>query len=444
MQIDPWSSNQSTDYDRIVNEFGLAPFTYADRLVDPPALIRRGVVFAHRGFDLPFEAMTNGERWGVLTGLMPSGPMHLGHKLVFDQAAYYQSQGADVTITVADLEAFVARGMSLKKAQEIAVNNYIRNYIALGLTPERLNIYFQSRRRRVTDLGWQLAARATLSKMQAIYGFEGKTNIGHLYAPFVQAADILHVQDKDRGGARPIVVPVGIDQEPHIRLTRELADATRTYRVQMHRDKKLGEVLAVFVGNETDAARALDAAQYELAHRGLRVAGRNDNYRALYLHEPASATSTVDRILARLEQSRGEMGFISPAATYHRFMGGLDGGKMSSSRPESHIALDEDPDRAAKKLDRAQTGGRGSVDEQRRLGGQPDACAIYEAYVYHLAPDDKELTDIRERCRSGALLCGECKAFAKERIRIFLRTHQEKCHQTEHLVEAIAKEAHVA
>ena len=76
--------------------------------------------------------------------------------------------------------------------------------------------------------------------------------------------------------------------------------------------------------------------------------------------------------------SHGELGFMPPASIYHRFMTGLTGGKMSSSKPESHIALTEDPKEAAKKLMRAITGGRQSLAEQKRLGGEPEKCSIYE------------------------------------------------------------------
>ncbi len=45
----------------------------------------------------------------------------------------------------------------------------------------------------------------------------------HVQAPLVQVGDILHPQTDEYGGLRPIVVPVGVDQDPHLRLTRGLA-----------------------------------------------------------------------------------------------------------------------------------------------------------------------------------------------------------------------------
>ena len=118
-----------------------------DLTVDSPSrLHRRGIVFAHRELDTVLEAQRRGDAFGVLTGLMPSGRMHLGHSMVIDQVKWFQQQGGDVTIAVADLESQATRGVSLEKGRAIALEEYIANYAALGLDVERTNVYFQSSR----------------------------------------------------------------------------------------------------------------------------------------------------------------------------------------------------------------------------------------------------------------------------------------------------------
>ena len=64
-------------------------------------------------------AMCSPCRASVLTGLMPSGRMHLGHKMVIDQVKWFQDLGADVTIAVADLEAHATRGLSLDSCRKM-------------------------------------------------------------------------------------------------------------------------------------------------------------------------------------------------------------------------------------------------------------------------------------------------------------------------------------
>ncbi|HJM24777.1 MAG TPA: hypothetical protein QF821_03930, partial [Candidatus Thalassarchaeaceae archaeon] len=126
-RIDPWSSEQSTDYARIVNQFGLSPVDI-DSLPNPGMLHRRGIVFAHRDLDVVVDCMGSGDSFGVLTGLMPSGRMHLGHSMVIEQVRWFQEQGADVTVAVADLEALATRGTSLSKGRETALREYVLNY----------------------------------------------------------------------------------------------------------------------------------------------------------------------------------------------------------------------------------------------------------------------------------------------------------------------------
>ena len=98
--IDPWGSAQSTDYDRIIEQFGLSSMDNIT-MEHPSRLHRRGIVFAHRDLDQVLDAQRKGDPFGVLTGLMPSGQMHLGHSMVIDQVKWFQQQGGDVTIAVA-------------------------------------------------------------------------------------------------------------------------------------------------------------------------------------------------------------------------------------------------------------------------------------------------------------------------------------------------------
>lgn len=81
---------------------------------------------------------------------------------------------------------------------------------------------------------------------------------------------------------------------------------------------------------------------------------------------------------------------------------------------------------SVQKFARALTGGRASVEEQRKLGGVPEVCTVYEMYHYHLVESDAELKEIFESCKSGSLLCGECKLMGAEKLRKWLVEHHEK------------------
>jgi len=425
MKIDPWSSTTYQDYARLRDEFGIEEFTENNwkDLPHPHKLLRRGIVFGHRNFKIIHDAIRKKKPWAILTGLMPSGKMHLGHKMVIDEVIYYQSIGADIFIAVADIEAFATRGLTLEQTKELAVNEYIKNYIALGLRPENCHIYFQSENQDVKDLGYTLAKKINWSTMVATYGFDGSTNMAHIFSPLVQTGDILHVQLEKYGGVRPTLVPVGVDQDPHMRLSRDIAQAHRLYNVTVTKDNKIG----VFVKVDTDIDKLLDNAEEILRKLNFKELKRITEYKAIYIQKVQEEDiPKIDEALAKSETKFGGYGFIQPSSTYHRFITGLTGDKMSSSKPESAIFLTDSPKIAAKKIMNAKTGGAVSLEAQKKEGGKPEECMIYELFLYHLIEEDKELQDIHTSCKNGQRMCGNCKKYAAQLMEKMLTNVQEK------------------
>lgn len=439
MEIDPWGSNQVQDYARLRDEFGISPFgsDQWDAFENPHPLFRRGVVFGHRDFARVQDAIKAHDPWGVMTGLMPSGRMHLGHKMLMDQCIAHQKEGADITIAVADYEAMAARGLTLAKARELALDEYIHNYLALGLDPDRATIYFQTENRRVRDLADDFARRINLNQVQALYGFGGDTHLAHVMAPLIQAGDILHTQVPELGGARPILVPVGVDQDPHIRLTRDIAQQWRTYSIKLK-----GDGIGIYVKPDDNVPGHLDRAEQVLSLLGYGDWKRNDGYKEIKLAAGRGRDMrTIDLALAQAEQKAGGHGFLRPAATFHRFMTGFGGGKMSSSTPETSAFLTEEPKIAEKKLMRAVTGGKATREEQEREGADPTICPVYELYLYHFAESDAHLQQVHDECTGGKRLCGGCKKEAASLMLDFMKSHKERRDETAHLVQAVASGA---
>ncbi len=360
--IDPWGSS-IIDYDKLTQQFGIKAFgDVVGEIEDPSKLMKRGIIFGQRDYKKITDALKNGDDFATMTGMMPSGKMHIGHKMVVDQLKWYQQKGSDIFLSIADMEAYAARGISSVKSRELALEEYIINYIALGLDVEADNfhIYLQSQNDDVKDLAYTIGRKVTFSQMRSIYGFDNSTNVAHIYTPLLQVADILHPQLEKYGGPKSVIVPVGPDQDPHIRLTRDLASKF------------------------------------------------NDEY-----------------------------GFIEPSATFHRFMTGLTGDKMSSSDPKSAIYLTDSIKDATKKAKSAKTGGRESLKEQKELGGEPDKCSIYELLVYHLVDSDDELKDLKQRCLAGEVLCGECKNCAAELLADMLEDVHSKTDEARKIAEKL-------
>jgi len=360
--IDPWSST-ILKYNEMMEKFGIRPFTeIMEEIKDPHWLMRRGIIFGHRDYERILEAMNEKKDFAVVTGMMPSGRMHIGHKMIVDQLIWYDKQGAEIYIPIADMESYSARDINFQESKEFAIKEYITSYLALGLdlTKDNIHVYLQSENLLVEDLAYIFAKKVNFNELRAIYGFTGSTNMAHVYVPLIQASDILHPQLEEFGGPIPTLVPVGPDQDPHIRLARDIA--------------------------------------------------------------------------ARFQK---EYGFILPSSTYHRFMRGLTGGKMSSSRPASAIFLTDSPDEVESKVKNAKTGGRETLEEQKELGGVPEDCIVYEILLYHMMGSDKEVEKIYEACRMGALICGECKSRVADYMRRFFEDFSTKRKRAEKIAESI-------
>ena len=426
LKLDPWGAVHVDDYNKLFVEFGISNFdSILSQLENPHPYMRRKIIFGHRGYEPVLAAMKRHEPFAVMSGFMPSGRAHFGHMMVMNEIIWHQQQGGDAYAAVADMEAHAVRGVSWERCKAIGINEYILSLIALGFAPkEGSHIYFQSENCPMRDLAFELGSEANFSEVSAIYGFSGETHISHMQSVMAQSDDILHPQLKQFGGPKPVVIPVGADQDPHIKLTRDLAYRMRKFLVE----QRQGYISIGGKAASPELMQAAEAALKDLAigkvkryeeHIDLTDIQLNDKFLSL-----ADLLETIEGLIIKLEIEHGHYGFMPPASLYHRFMTGLTGGKMSSSKPESHIALTEEPREAGKKIMRAITGGRQSLAEQKKLGGEPEKCSIYEFLVFHLSDDDKELLELDAECRSGRRMCGTCKKDVAERIQRFLTEHQ--------------------
>ncbi|WP_435100800.1 tryptophan--tRNA ligase [Halarchaeum sp. P4] len=483
LALDPWGSSTVSDYRKLFEEFGIESFE--DVLADipnPHYLMRRAIIFGHRDYRRVLEAMRDDEPFAALSGFMPTGDPHIGHKMVFDEIIWHQEQGGDAYALIADLEAHSARGLSWEEIDEHA-RDYLLSLLALGFDPEEGTLYRQSEDRDVQDLAFELGIEANFSEFQSIYGFDGETDVSHMQSVVTQMADILSPQLDE---PKPTVIPVGPDQDPHVRFARDLAARTRYFGVTEayasfemdDEERRLVARAYEALTDESDTVRCTDAADWlagadiaggetdalDSAVEKLEAAGKeplrprvrfldrnatDEAFEALIdaiegekrVFEGHIDSFDMDRAdaedLAReVEVAHGGYGFVPPSSVYHRFMTGLTGGKMSSSIPASHISLLDDPETGYDKVKAATTGGRTSAEEQRELGGEPDDCPVYELYAYLLAADDDEFAErVYEECREGDRLCGDCKEQAAQLMKEFLAEHQEKRAEVEDLLE---------
>lgn len=155
----------------------------------------------------------------VLSGIQPSGQLHLGNWAGAIRQFVALQHDHDMYIFVASYHALTSvRDASAFRAVQRQV---VIDYLAFGLDPDRVNIYLQQDVPEVTELCWLLSCICPVSMMDKAVSYKDKvakgisSSVGLYTYPILQAADILAV-DAD-------VVPVGKDQVQHIEITRDLA-----------------------------------------------------------------------------------------------------------------------------------------------------------------------------------------------------------------------------
>jgi tryptophanyl-tRNA synthetase len=122
-----------------------------------------------------------------------------------------------------------------------------------------------------------------------------------------------------------------------------------------------------------------------------------------------------------------KLGYHKPAQIHCRFVPGLGkGGKMSASEPETAMFTTDTPEDVKRKVWNAFTGGKPTVKEQRKTGGDPYICSVFQYFLYLFEEDDQKIAQLDRECRTGTVICGDCKTVLTERANKFLKEHQRR------------------
>ena len=118
---------------------------------------------------------------------------------------------------------------------------------------------------------------------------------------------------------------------------------------------------------------------------------------------------------------------------------------MSSSRPETAIYL-IDTDKAVKEkvYRHAFSGGQATVQEHRKLGGDPDVDVPFQWLYMFFEQDDKQIEKIRSDYKAGRMLTGEIKDILIQKITGFLQEHRQRRERARDLVPKYKHDGHLA
>lgn len=209
-----------------LTEFGLESIdTVRSMLPRLTPYMEKGITYAHKDFQSIAKAIAEQKPWAVVSGINPSGPLHLGHLALFRENLALQELGAEIFIPISDDESYVFdKAASLKAARENAYKHVVPSLVALGFKPEKTHIFIGSDFPSIYPFAIHIAKNFSLNHIKGVFGFTDDANAGVIfYMGGIQMAHILLPQLDEFGGPKPTVVPVGIDQHPYIQISRRYA-----------------------------------------------------------------------------------------------------------------------------------------------------------------------------------------------------------------------------
>lgn len=224
MTVTPYEVEGEVDYAKTVKEFGAQFIDDKITKMFPHPLIKKKYFYAHRNFDRILEDNQKGKKFSIVSGRGVSENMHLGHLICYKFIADMQKEfGCHVFIPFSDDEKFLYKqNLAFEEVQKFDYENAL-DIIALGFDMKNTELIFDTLNmpQGLYNLAIKSAKHITTSTVKCALGFDDSKNIGSNFYPAMQTAHILYPTVKY---GYPVVVPVGLDQDVLIKLSRDVAE----------------------------------------------------------------------------------------------------------------------------------------------------------------------------------------------------------------------------
>jgi len=358
----------------------------------------------------------------VLSGMRPTGRLHLGHYHGVLKNWVNLQHEYDCYFFVADWHALTTHYED-PQIISASVLDMVIDWLAAGVNPASAKLFVQSDVPQHAELHLLLSMITPLGWLERVPSYKDQqeklrerdlATYGFLGYPLLQSADILIY----RAGS----VPVGEDQVAHVELTREVA-------------RRFNHLY----GREPDFEEKADAAIKKMGKKNARLyrelrkryqeqgdSEALETGRALLDGQGNLAMGDRERLFGYLEGG-GRIILPEPQAllTPASKMPGLDGQKMSKSYGNT-IALRDDPDTIEKNLRTMPTD---PARVRRDDPGNPDKCPVFQ--LHQVYSDENRLQWVREGCTSAGIGCLDCKQPLIDAVRSELAPIRERAREFE-------------
>jgi tryptophanyl-tRNA synthetase len=336
----------------------------------------------------------------VLSGMRPTGSLHLGHYHGVLKNWVEMQQEFECLFFVADWHALTTH-YDTPQVIEQSVWDMVVDWLAAGVDPSRATLFIQSKvpehaelhllLSMITPLGW-LERVPTYKDQQEKLSEKDLSTYGFLGYPLLQSADILIY--------RATQVPVGEDQVPHIEFTREIA---RRFNHIYGREPGFEEKAEAAV-KKLGSKKAKLYAELRTRFQQQGDDEALESAKSLLDEQQSLSMGDRERLFGYLEGG-GKMILSEPEAmlTAASKMPGLDGQKMSKSYNNT-ITLREDEASVTKKIRTMPTD---PARVRRTDCGNPDKCPVWQLHQVYSNEQTKQW--VQKGCTTAGIGCIECK-----------------------------------
>jgi tryptophanyl-tRNA synthetase len=340
----------------------------------------------------------------VLSGMRPTGAMHLGHYHGALKNWVKLQDEHDCFFFVADWHALTTH-YEEREVMERYVYDMVTDWLAAGLDPDKCTIFIQSRLPEHAELFTLLAMGTPLGWLERVPTYKDQmeklkdrdlATYGFLGYPLLQAADILIY--------KATYVPVGEDQSSHVELTREVARRFNNLYGRATNFDAL--VTAALTKLSKDDARYFDKQRKAFGETGAAEAlAKGDALIARAAANIAGWTSDDTELLQGHLKGSGKSILVEPGALHTEVLRlpGTDGVKMSKSYGNA-VLMREEPAEVSRKI-------KGMVTDPARARrtdpGNPDKCPVWD---FHKVYSDEATREwVVKGCTTAGIGCLECK-----------------------------------
>jgi len=340
----------------------------------------------------------------VLSGMRPTGAMHLGHYHGALKNWVRLQREYECFFFVADWHALTTH-YEEREVMERYVYEMVIDWIAAGLEPEACTIFIQSRLPEHAELFTLLAMGTPLGWLERVPTYKDQieklkdrdlATYGFLGYPLLQAADILIYKAN--------FVPVGEDQSSHVELTREVA--RRFNNLYGRAGDAEAHIAAALLKMGKDDARYFERQRKAFGETGsVEAHAKGEGMVRKAAANVAGWTNDETELLLGHLKGAGKTILTEPQALHTEVLRlpGTDGTKMSKSYGNAILMRDE-PAAVTSKVRGMKTD---PARARRTDPGDPEKCPVWQFHkVYSDAPTQAW---VQQGCTTAGIGCLDCK-----------------------------------